>query len=403
MKRTGSVMVAGLLLASCSTLAAREEWGAYRAFRYESNSDQRTTLGARYLERYPNGRFRAQVEAEVGNREEEFWDQRRSTLEGLQAYLAAFPTGQHAQEARQRIAVYQAERDRVARERAANAAAERERLAAERRAANERQRLFARNTFLYWLRTLGGLDGWGEPIPAVAQRNPEFNAAFGAQPPPVCRAGRCRKAFQVACTVPIPGRTALSRQLLPTLDLVLRERRVVQAALVFQRRGLGTWFECETQTPVESGDADAQGQAQRWALDQLKGLVATAFPDARETPPELLGPPPEMESPSDDDDPEAGRRRAAQAAQPIPAQPLGVVWSYVVGCEGRGGPVIEAPEDAPAATWDSAQTSVQPTACLRIDAYAAPDVEGVRTDEGLRISWINPSSGATSAPVNTGP
>ncbi len=393
MIRRASVMVVGALCVSSCTqlLAPRADFGAYRRFLAETDPDRRTTAGAEYLEHNTAGRFRAEIEREIGNREEEYWEQRRSTLDGLRAYLTTYPHGNHVQEARGRIAVYEGERQRVTREQQTTEQQERERLAAERRANSERQRLFARNTFLFWLRTLGGLDGWGEAIPTVAQRNPDFNTAFGGEPAPVCRAGRCRKTFHVDYTVPIPGRTALARAMDMQLHLIMRERRIVQGALVMQRRGLSNWYECETQGACDPADPEQRQRSVHWAMDQLRGIVATAFPDARETPQDLVGPEPEMEG-AEDDSATDGQPTPAPTS-PILPQPLGVQWSFVVGCGGRGGAQITIPENARPAGW--AETTGQNgsiRSCLRIDAYSAPDVEGVNTDEGLRITWIPASA-----------
>ena len=375
----------------CATLATNEEFALYRAYRYESSAERRTALGSEYLERYPNGRFRAEAMGDVGRREEEFWEQRRSTFEGLQAYLTSYPRGPHAVEARSRLSVYEEERRRQQVAQAAADEAERQRLAEERRASNERMRLFARNTMLAWLRTFGSVDGWGEPIGVLAQRNPDFNTAFGAEPAPVCRAGRCRKAFQIDFFVPQPGRSAIPRRLNMSVDLLLRDRRVVQAALLLHRRGVSQWYECETLALCDPADADARQQSIQWAMNQLRAVVARAFPEARETPPELTGPEPEMEG-ADEDSAEVATA-ANQPAPPIPPQPLGLQWSYVVGCGSLGGARITTPEGATPSGWEDASSA--PTAvrsCLRIDAYSAPDIEGVRTDEGLRVSWIPASA-----------
>lgn len=387
-------MVAGMLVGGCSLMASRDEFAVYRRYRYETNEDRRGAIGAEYLARFGHGRFREQIQRELSAREEAFWEERRSTYEGLQAYLRAYPRGVHAGEAQARIAVYDAERRRLAEERAAAEQAERERQAAERRAALERQRFFARNTMLYWLRTLGALEGWGEPIPTVAQRNPEFNRTFGGEPAPQCRGGRCRKNHLVDFTIPVPGRTALSRQLNLRLDLVLPGRRLRQAMLILPRRGLTTWHECETQSVSDPADPAARQQSVQWAMDQLKGIVAMAFPDARETPPSLVGPEPEMVGNVEDDSGETAQSSQAETPMPpIPPQPLGVQWSYVIGCGNLGGARITVPESARPAGWNEATEPTPPVrSCLRIDAFVAPDIEGVSTDEGLVISWIEPSA-----------
>lgn len=397
MKRAGTLWIAGLLWSGCAVLAPNAEYASYRTFRHETNADRRTALGSEYMRQYPQGHFRTSVVGEVGRQEEDFWEERRSTLQGLQAYLRAFPGGSHVGEARARVEVYEAERRRQVAVQQAADQAERERLAAERRASNERQRLFARNTILFWLRQFGSIDGWGEPIQVMAQRNPDFNTAFGGEPPPQCRGARCRKAFQSDFFVPQPGRSAIPRRLSLSLDLLMRERRVMQAGLVMHRRGLSVWYECETQGFCDPADAEARQRSVHWAMDQLKGIVATAFPDARETPAELVGPEPEMEGAEEEVDAAA----ANQPAPAIPAQPLGVQWSYIVGCGSLGGAQITIPENAVPQGWNEATsgTSTPARSCLRIDAYSAPDIEGVSSDEGIRVSWIPASALPQAAPA----
>jgi hypothetical protein len=400
MNRTRWISVAGLfVLGGCAVIASNDEYSMYRAYRYERNADRRTAIGAEYASRYPHGQFVTEVGGDVGRREDEFWEERRSTLEGLQAYLHAFPAGSHAAEARARMGVYDQERRRIEEQRAAAEQAERERLAAQRRSENERQRLFARNTMLFWLRLLGSLNGWGQQLQQVAELNSDFNEAFGGQPAPVCRTGRCRKSFHSDYTVPVPGRTAVEHAMDLSLDLFSRNRQLVQAGLVMHHRGLSFWFECETQGLCDPSDPDARQRSVHWAMDQLKGIVATAFPDARETPAELVGPEPEMEGA--EEDPAEAAARAAQPPPPIPPQPLGVQWSYVIGCGNHGGAQITVPDDAMPQGWAQAAGSNLPVhACIRIDAYSAPDIEGVNTDEGLRISYIPATALAGGAPAH---
>src|SRR5690242_19565556 len=92
-----------MVLGGCATITSPDEYALYRTFQYEQNPDRRTAIGTEYTRRYPEGRFHDKVATEVAHREDEFWDERRSTLEGLQAYLLTFPSGNHSAEARARI------------------------------------------------------------------------------------------------------------------------------------------------------------------------------------------------------------------------------------------------------------------------------------------------------------
>ena len=85
---------------------------------------------------------------------------------------------------------------------------------------------------------------------------------------------------------------------------------------------------------------------------------------------------------------------------PIPPQPLGTQFSYIVGCGNLGGAQITIPEGGRVENWaEAAQPNPPVHGCLRIDAYSAPDIEGVNTDEGVRISWIPATALPRRAPT----
>jgi len=376
------------LLVGCGVVASRSEYATYRAYRYETDQHRRVELAADYLEHYPRGLFRRQAESDLRGRDDEFWDGHRDTEEGVRQYVALFPAGSHLGEAQSRLNSWQAQADAV-RER--NLAEERERIRIREqqlRLEALRRKYYARTTIAEWLRLVGGLDGWGQTIPTLAERNVDFNNAFGSEPRPQCRAGRCRKSLGTAFVIPIPGRSALQRQLALSVDLLRPGGNVVQAMVLFHRKGLSTWYEAETDNVVE--DAEGRQTAVAWSLRQLQGIVATVFPDARETPPELYGPDPEMEGSVSEDD--SAPPDTTRALPPIPPRPLGVQWSYVVGCN-RGGAQITVPENARPADWTETNAELPNVrSCLRIDAYSALDIEGMSTDEGLRISYIAPNA-----------
>ncbi|MCL5459891.1 hypothetical protein M3M33_14740, partial [Loigolactobacillus coryniformis] len=77
-------------------------------------------------------------------------------------------------------------------------------------------------------------------------------------------------------------------------------------------------------------------------------------------------------------------------------------WSAVVGCNTQCATHVTAPAGSTPEGWSPPEgfAAAVPHACLRIDAYSAPDIEGVRTDEGLRISFIPASAlGTTPTPA----
>lgn len=429
MNRTRSALFLSLLsLSGCASFANPDELNLFRSIRYESDPARRTHLGSEYVTRYPQGRFISSIGAEVSAAEEQFWEERRSTLEGLTAYIAAYPQGSHVGEARARINVYEAERLEQRRQREAREAAERATREAQRAAENERQRVFARETMVYWLRSTGGITGWGNTLGEVATANREFAQNFqNTAPTPVCRGGRCAKNYTLDFYVPVPGRAAVPRRLQFSYALTFQERRLNGYSFTFPNagqpnQGLTVWYERENATAVLPDQAATRETANRWVLDNLKGIIAMAFPNARETPQALLGEDPELGGDVADDSSvpaiggdvvddtapaggqttpattpatqpaQAANQAAGAALRGIPNHPLGTQFSYVVGnCGGLGGAEITIPEGAVPANFNAAaQQPPTVNGCLRIDGFLA--VQGVTNVEGLMISFIPESA-----------
>lgn len=110
--------------------------------------------------------------------EEDFWADHRSSVDGLNEYLRAFPVGTHHDEARERLRVFEQARAQQEAERRVAAEAERVRRETELREASARQRLWMRTQFNRWVRLFGGLNGWGQGMGPIVEGNPDFGAAF---------------------------------------------------------------------------------------------------------------------------------------------------------------------------------------------------------------------------------
>ncbi|HKU38064.1 MAG TPA: hypothetical protein VJR89_07955, partial [Polyangiales bacterium] len=97
--------VALLLAASgCRVFAAKGDYEDYRAVRLASDPDQRLYALQRYSERHPSGAWSDEVETERSGREAETFENGKSTREGLERYLRAYPNGVYAAQARSRLA-----------------------------------------------------------------------------------------------------------------------------------------------------------------------------------------------------------------------------------------------------------------------------------------------------------
>lgn len=394
---------AAALAGGCSIFSSPADYALYRAYRYEAPGPDRLASGSRYLAERPNGAFAREVHGVVDAAEEDFWADHRSSVDGLNEYLHAFERGPHADEARQRLRVFEQARAQQEAARRAREDEERQRREAELRETAARQRLWARLGFNRWVRVFGGLNGWGQSFGPIVQQNPDFNAQFENEPPQ-CRGAHCRKNSNLDFYIPVPGRSAVPRRLAFTLDMVRQgtERNVNQALFVVHNRGLTAWWELENQQVADAESPEARETAVRWTMDQLRASVVAAFPEAQETPAELYGPPPEAVMQGVEEDENAEPTAVDPNACVIPSQPLGVRWSAVVGCTGLTTPRFTAPAEATtahtAALGGTAEPAVTPHACLRFDAYAAIDGEGMSTDEGLHVSLIPPCAIPAAAP-----
>ncbi len=400
-----AMTVVAMTVAGCRVVASRADYTAYRNFRYAAEGSDRLAAASEYLSGQPNGRFRPEVQAVINATEEDYWADHRASLDGLNEYLRAFPAGTHVEEARQRLAVYERTRAEAEAARRAQDEADRVRREEELRASAARTRQWGRLSFNRWVRLFGGLNAWGQGMGAIVQGNPEFGAAF-ENAPPQCRASHCRKDFVQDFFIPVPGRSALPRRATLSLDMVRvgTDRTVNQVFTVMRNRGLTQWWELESQTAADPADAAARETAVRWTMDQLRAIVVTAFPEAKETPAQLYGPPPEPMVMGAEEEEEAAPAAVDPNACVVPSQPLGTRWSAVVGCAGVTARPFTAPAEATRTHHEamaSDEPAVVPHACLRIDAYAALDGEGMSTDEGIALTLI-PACATQAAPGRPG-
>ncbi|MDP3221079.1 MAG: hypothetical protein Q8S73_43755, partial [Deltaproteobacteria bacterium] len=400
-----AVAVAAITVAGCRVVSSRADYAAYRNFRYAAEGSDRLAAASEYLQAQPNGRFRPEVQSVINATEEDYWADHRASLDGLNEYLRSFPAGTHVEEARQRLAVYERTRAESEAARRAAEAADGARREAELAATAARARLWGRTSFNRWIRLFGGLNAWGRGVGEIVQGNPEFGAAF-ENAPPQCRASHCRKDYAQDFFIPVPGRSALPRRATLSLDMVRvgTERNVNQVFTVMRNRGLTQWWELENQSAADPADPQAREAAVRWTMEQLRAIVAASFPEARETPAELYGPPPEAMGMEGEEDENAAPVAVDPNACIVPSQPLGTRWSAVIGCTGITARPFTAPAEAAQAhaqAMAADEPAVTPHACLRIDAYAALDGEGMPTDEGVALSLI-PACATTAAPGRPG-
>jgi hypothetical protein len=198
-----------LALTSCGWAKASPwDHAAYRKTRTEQTFEARIAAAGRYLEERPDGAYAEQVRKYFDKAEPVFYATRRTTKEGLEAYLRALPRGPHALDVRNRLAGIEAERRRDPLVAAAELTRERLEEAAESRR-QAQQRLAG------WLETLMDRRAYESPI---ATGPKELVVAFSLElPQPACapaegpklpaRAARvCTKDVILRYTIPVERR-----------------------------------------------------------------------------------------------------------------------------------------------------------------------------------------------------
>ncbi len=265
------VFVAAAVLAAsgCSVFAGKSDYADYRAIRLARDPDSRQYALQQYAEHHPDGQWAREVEIERSERETATFEAGKSTREGLEHYLRAYPDGTFAAQARSRLAAVEViERRKRDEDRQAQ-----QLLAARKEREQELQRTWVTRFAGYWANTLVKLTAWGSPIPEVARLNPQFSRAFGATPRPRCTADECVKYYASPYGVPVPGGTRVERVLSLVLRLRMEEGKLDRAELLMPSHGFSRWYELEQRKVVATGDATARNQAVAWALARLQEAI----------------------------------------------------------------------------------------------------------------------------------
>lgn len=257
-------------LSGCVLFADKADYAGYRAVRMAPNTELRAIAMQDYIDQHPTGHWAGEVQAARKSEDTQTFEAGKDSRAGLEHYLRAYPDGQFVAQARSRLqAIGLIEQQRKA------ASTQAEQLAVARKArADELRRTWLGRFMGYWLKTLAGLHGWGEPIPEVAKQNPQFSRAFGALPRPRCTQDECLKYYQSSYAVPVPGGNRIERTLSLLLRLRMRSGKLERAELLLPERGFSRWFELENRKPVSEGDREARIAAVAWAIER-------ALPDLR--------------------------------------------------------------------------------------------------------------------------
>jgi hypothetical protein len=289
MNKAVLLMAASALLAGCAVFASKTEYASYREVRMAEDQRDKLVAMQQYMSEHPEGTWSEEIQAERVAMEPEIWESSRSSKEGLEFYLAAFPDGPHAAEARPRLAALRTVSGRRDEERERAQEVERER----REALLERRRTWLSRATQFWTRTMIGISNWGSPIAQVARRNRDFSQAFGAAPPPHCSRSECIKFYSAAYAIPVPGSTRIERSVELLLRLRMTEGRVVRAELLLPNKGFSRWYEQENRTVVVDEDPTQRNEAIEWALNKIIPAIREVAPNAQnlDVVPEPIDPP----------------------------------------------------------------------------------------------------------------
>lgn len=303
-----------LVLSGCATVASRGDYRDYRAVRLAADDSERLVAMSAYLDAHPDGNWSPEISSARAEMEPTFFEESKSTADGLRLYLSTYPQGVYVDQARSRLAAL----DAVARSRAGDAEADREVTREQREAQLERRRQWASYAVAYWTRILLGVENWGAPIGEVAAANQAFDDAFGANPRPRCTREECIKFYQLDYAIAVPGQTQMQR----VIRLLLRlrfdaDQKLVRAELLMPDRGFSRWYEVENQEPVIDQDPEARQATIEWALERIVPIVREIAPTARgiDVVPEPIDPP-RVRAPNQPDPGASARPGEDQSASP---------------------------------------------------------------------------------------
>lgn len=265
-----------VLAGGCSTFATHSDYAAYRSVRLAQNDDERMLAMAHYIEQNPNGMWAGEIRRDRDAREQGVWLSGNATQTGLEHYLEVYPDGQYAEQAHARLAavthveehreVEQTHVVEVQREDAATRAEER--------------RHWVTQAAQFWARTLISIRNYGQTIGQVARANPDFSAAFGQPPAPMCTPTHCLKHYHSHYAIPVPGATRIERDMQMFMRIRLDSGRFERVEVLMPSMGFSRWYELENRTLVTDEDPEQRQQAMMWALEQLLPTITAGAPGA---------------------------------------------------------------------------------------------------------------------------
>lgn len=274
-----TAMLASVSLTSgCASMtrlvAPRDDYDAYRATRAAYTVEDRLEASLGYLERFPRGRFAAEVRARFDVEEASFYARRSASIDGLDWYLRVLPAGPHAAEAAARRANLSLERSERDNDRLSLAGRATERRLA--RAARSRRAVVEAFTGL--IAATASNEAWGRPT--WAQPVALIEALRAAPDPGRCDDLRCSRVTLQKFAIPIAGGGLDERAATSELTIDLERGGVRRVTLrgpdLFSR----VW-EAEQGKALLADPLEARALAVGHAIDVVTGAFEGVAPRAR--------------------------------------------------------------------------------------------------------------------------
>jgi len=191
----GLVFAAGCGFDGRRVVSSSPEYDLYRQTRVAPTFEARLGSAWEYLERYPEGEFRADVRAWFQRAEADYFVYAGPSQRRLRRYLAVLPNGPHAPDARLRLAELQ-QAALVEKQKEASVLARARAVSADLERAEAARKRF-----------LDVAAGWVERLTESRGFDAEFVQAFRDEAPAAtCDDQRCVKQFTITYSIPEAGR-----------------------------------------------------------------------------------------------------------------------------------------------------------------------------------------------------
>ncbi len=265
-----------LLLAGCHParvlIASPGDYADYRRVRVAEDIDARMAATWAYLEARPDGQYSERLRRYFDKAEPVYYEVRRRSIKGLEAYLRAMPDGPHAKQALDELV---ASRDTARREELLT----RQVRQSQRRLDYDRQkRAEAAELLLWWLSALLDDALWRAPID---QAPDAFLVRYRLSlPRPECQPHADNPDIQlcfksVSRGFRVSGRDGLTdRTIAFDLEIDLDARwHIFKATLVGDALFVGT-LEAQQQRALDADDAEVRRRAADAVINQLTEAMA---------------------------------------------------------------------------------------------------------------------------------